>query len=751
MRLPPRVTTWCAVAPSLLVAALATGCGAGGGGDWYYHWSCNGDSECLALNPTGASSGTLNEGPVEVNCTQLMEFAARFWNMPPATNSCDHSSATPPPALVSLTISPATPTIPVGLTRQFAAIGHYEDGSTKDLTGQVRWDASLLNVIGGTPIATITAGGLLTASAVGSGTLVADLPPLRATTTVRVGAAAIQTITVAPADPTIPAGTTIDFTATGHLSDGSSQDVTAQCAWSSGAPSVATVGAGGHAAGLTVGGAAITAIRLGVAGSTTLTVGAPLLVSIAVTPAEATVPVTYSAQFTALASYSDGSTGDVTGQVNWSAGAAGVASVTGGGLATGLAVGSSAIQASAGGVSGSATLTVSAATLSAVSVVPVDPLIGQGSDVQLTAVGTFSDGTTRVLQAGVAWSSELSNVATVTAAGLATGAAVGTSTVTATVGGLSGSTQLTVTLTPPGAAWTFVPSSPVMVPCATSGCAFVNFRLTAITWTGSEFVTVGNNGGIYTSPDGVAWTTRVQGVDATGVGLSLWGVAWSPPLQRLVAVGLGHLRTSDDGGATWTTRSTTPIAGTTLNDVIWAGAQFVAVGSGVILTSPDGLAWTARAPGTGAALRGVAWTGSRYVAVGDAQVASPDGAQWTLVPGGGTGWAAVAWTGAQLVEAGAGGAIRTSPDGATWTSRTAQPTQLEDVIWTGTQLVAVGGPGPAASPGYVATSPDGVTWASRPIEASGAIFGVSHTLLGVAWSGATLVAVGDHYAAYVSP
>ena len=73
-----------------LVASLLGLAACGGAGDWYYHWSCNGDSECLATNPTGQPSGDLDEGPEQVNCTQLMDFAARFWG-PAATNSCDQS------------------------------------------------------------------------------------------------------------------------------------------------------------------------------------------------------------------------------------------------------------------------------------------------------------------------------------------------------------------------------------------------------------------------------------------------------------------------------------------------------------------------------------------------------------------------------------------------------------------------------------------------------------------------------------
>lgn len=87
----------------IVVTAILSGCAAGdptGGGtsgNWYYHWSCNGDSECLSLNPTGQPSGTINEGPAYAACSPLLTFASKFWNIPPATNSCDHSSTTPIP------------------------------------------------------------------------------------------------------------------------------------------------------------------------------------------------------------------------------------------------------------------------------------------------------------------------------------------------------------------------------------------------------------------------------------------------------------------------------------------------------------------------------------------------------------------------------------------------------------------------------------------------------------------------------
>ncbi len=747
MRLLPKIRSARAgVALSLLTAALSSGCGAAGSQDWYYHWSCNGDGACLGLNPTGAPSGTSNKGPELVNCTQLQQFSSRFWNMPPATDSCDHSSATPPSPLVSISIEPANPTIPVGLRQQFAATGHRADGTTVDLTGQVRWDASLLGVLGGTPIATITSGGLLTASAVGSNTLVADLPPLRGTTTVRVVAAAVQTITVEPANPAIPDGTTQRFTATGHLSDGTTQDVTSQCTWSSLDTGIATIDLTGLATAQAQGRTDVACTRAGLTGSTGLTVGPPLLVSISVTPVAPSVPVTYAAQLQAYGTYSDGSVQDLTAVATWSSGTAAVASVDPAGLATGLAAGTSAISASSGGVSGATTLTVSSATLTSVTVDPADPIIGVLDHLTFTAVGHFSDGSSRPLVSGVAWGSSATAVATIDAAGRAAGVALGTTTVTATAGGLPGTTGLTVSSTPPGVAWSYVPSSPVMN--CSNGCAFVNFRLSGITWAGSQFVAVANNGGIFTSPDGIAWAARAPVPDASGVGSQLWGVAWSPPLSRLVAVGAGYVMTSSDAGVTWTPNSAAPISGRVLDGVIWAGTQFVAVGeAGAILTSPDGLTWTARTSGTTSALRAVTWTGTRYVVVGDSTLTSPDAVAWTRVTDSAWGLSGIAWSGNLFVQVGSSGLNRTSPDGITWATGVKLPTYLNGVIWTGNQFVAVGGPGAVGSPAYVFTSPDGATWTSRTV----APVGGTYTLLAVAWSGASLVAVGDHYYVYVSP
>ena len=73
--------------------------------------------------------------------------------------------------LVSIEVSPATPSIANGLTQQFTATGRYTDNSTQDLTTQVTWASS------NAAVATVSnaggSNGLATTAGVGSTTVAA--------------------------------------------------------------------------------------------------------------------------------------------------------------------------------------------------------------------------------------------------------------------------------------------------------------------------------------------------------------------------------------------------------------------------------------------------------------------------------------------------------------------------------------------------------------------------------------------------
>ena len=169
----------------------------------------------------------------------------------------------------------------------------------------------------------------------------------------------------------------------------------------------------------------------------------PTLSSIAVTPANPSVPSGFTQQFTATGTYSDGTNQNITTQVTWGSSNTSVATINTSGLATPVAAGTATITATLGSVSGSTTLTVP--SLSSLSVTPANPSVFVGITQQFTATGTYSDGTNQNITTQVTWGSSNTSVATINTSGLAQGVAIGSSVITATLGNVSGNTSLTVT------------------------------------------------------------------------------------------------------------------------------------------------------------------------------------------------------------------------------------------------------------------------------------------------------------------
>jgi hypothetical protein len=86
-------------------------------------------------------------------------------------------------------------------------------------------------------------------------------------------------------------------------------------------------------------------------------------------------------------------------------------------------------------------------TLDSLSVTPEDQDIASGETLQFGAEGTYSDDTTKDLTSSVVWESSDTDVVTINNKGLVTAVAEGTATITATSDDISGSAQLTVTVT----------------------------------------------------------------------------------------------------------------------------------------------------------------------------------------------------------------------------------------------------------------------------------------------------------------
>lgn len=237
----------------------------------------------------------------------------------------------------------------------------------------------------------------------------------------------------------------------------------------------------------------------------------------------------------------------------------------------------------------------------------------------------------------------------------------------------------------------------------------------------------GTDGGAANLPDRPVYSVALDPGSSNG----LFGIVWSG--SRLVVVGLfGTVLTSPDG-INYTAQASN--AYNTLAAVTWTGTQFVAAGlGGTILTSPDGVVWTLRKEGPSwEALQGVAASGARIVVTSasfGAVYTSPDGITWTenstAAP---QALLDIVWSGSQFVAVGYGGTIVTSPDGLTWTVRPTPTTDnLVAVIWAGSKFV-VGG-----LTGTILTSPDGITWTVR-------VSPTTNEINGLAFSGSRLVGV----------
>ena len=82
--------------------------------------------------------------------------------------------------LTSITVAPTGASIAAGSTLQFAATGHFRNGSTENLTSSVTWNSSA------TGIATIAPGGLATGASAGTATISAALGTISGSTTLSV-------------------------------------------------------------------------------------------------------------------------------------------------------------------------------------------------------------------------------------------------------------------------------------------------------------------------------------------------------------------------------------------------------------------------------------------------------------------------------------------------------------------------------------------------------------------------------------
>lgn len=175
-----------------------------------------------------------------------------------------------------------------------------------------------------------------------------------------------------------------------------------------------------------------------------------ILTGITITPSSATIINGTTARLTATGSYSNGTSSDVSSLINWTSAAPAIASAVSPGVVTAAAVGTTSVTASFnngigyGTISTSDVITVTAASLTGITISPLTMSLARGSATTLTATGTFSDSSNGNISGSVTWTSSAPAVATVNASGIATAVNAGTSTITASMGTVSNTATVTV-------------------------------------------------------------------------------------------------------------------------------------------------------------------------------------------------------------------------------------------------------------------------------------------------------------------
>ena len=251
-------------------------------------------------------------------------------------------------SVASVEVSPSVDELTaLGQTVQLTAEAFDENGHAV-AGAEFSWESSAVAV------ATVDAGGLVTAVAEGVATITASAGSASGSAVVTV-TQSVASVQVSPSAETIELGSTLQLTA--EVFDESGHAVAeVEFAWETSDATVATVDASGLVTGVAVGVATITASAGEVAGSAVVTVMQPVA-SVEVSPSAETIGLGSTLQLTAEAFDENGHA--VAGvEFAWESSDRAVATVDGSGLVTAIAEGTATITATAGDARGTAEIAV---------------------------------------------------------------------------------------------------------------------------------------------------------------------------------------------------------------------------------------------------------------------------------------------------------------------------------------------------------------------------------------------------------
>ena len=204
---------------------------------------------------------TLGKGTTKISATYMNVTGTTMLTVTDAT-------------ITQIQVTPFNPSVPAGFNRQLSATAVFSDGTNRDITSLATWTSSDPGTAAVSDA--LATKGLATGVMGGGATITVQYAGASGTTTLTVSGAALKSLSIAPANPTLMVGAKQPFTATGTFDDGSSLDVTIFVTWTSSNLATADVsnadGSRGEATAFGAGSTTIQAQRGTVTATTTLTV-----------------------------------------------------------------------------------------------------------------------------------------------------------------------------------------------------------------------------------------------------------------------------------------------------------------------------------------------------------------------------------------------------------------------------------------------------------------------------------------------
>jgi uncharacterized protein YjdB len=341
-----------------------------------------------------------------------------------------------PVPVATVTISPAATGTIVGQTVPLTAITL--DAAGNVLTGRVvGWSSS------DNTVATVSGTGVVTGIGVGNATISATSEGQTGTATISVSLVAVASVSITPTSANLTVGQALQLSATPR--DAGGTILTGRnVAWSAADPAVATVSSSGVVTGVAPGNTSITATIDGVMGSAPVAVTAVPVASVSVSPNTVTIVVGQNVPLTATPLDAGGN--PLVGRVvTWTTSNAGRATVSNGGIVTGVSPGNVTITATSEGKSGSAAVTVNAPppVVTTISVSPSTFSLDEYEIRTLTATARDQSGRT-ISGVTFTWSTSDGAVATVSSSGVVLAVAPGNATITASASGVTGTSTVNV-------------------------------------------------------------------------------------------------------------------------------------------------------------------------------------------------------------------------------------------------------------------------------------------------------------------